>query len=235
MATQPITPQEDLQNQQLVFTYINNQLTVSSPGLIVNQGDTVNFSNSQSSTTSLVITFLAGPQPPNINPIPAPFQNVNVAPGASNPQQAPMSDVSVNYSVNAGGQTFGPYAIQVGVGPVYVELTNSAPNQTHVAIPEGGWLEMFSTDVTYYLKWTSVGGSPFPGLTTVYQATPSSNPNVPYQNTVNGALFAYQITTTPPTKSSPETEHDGQSKPIEISEFPRIGAGPGGRVIIQNT
>ncbi len=237
MATARVIPGQAA-NWTITFTYNGSTLAVTYPGLAVSPGDQVTFSNSSSSTAPIVITFVTPTLPPNVTPPTSPlFPNMTIQIGQSQQQTAPQNvNASVNYNVSVGGVTIpgGPYAIQVGTGPLYVQITNSAASPQSVAIPEDGMLGMFSTDVTYYLDWTNTGNpfpTPIPGLTTVYLATSTNNPNSAYKDTVSGALFKYTLGTTPP-----HAEH-AKSRPIELTKsgHPIVGTGGGNKVIIQNS
>ncbi len=237
MATARVIPGQAA-NWTITFTYDGSTLTVTYPGLAVSPGDQVTFSNSSSSTAPIGITFVTPTLPPNVPPLSSPlFSNMTLQVGGSQQQTAPQNvNASVNYNVSVGGVTVpgGPYAIQVGTGPLYVQITNSAASPQSVAIPEDGMLAMFSTDVTYYLDWTSTGNPfprPIPGLTTVYLATSTNNPNIAYEDTVSGAIFKYTISTTPLHAER------AKSRPIELTKSgqPSVVAGGGNKVIIQNS
>jgi hypothetical protein len=170
----------------ITFLYNGTTLTVSTPAIIIAPGDEVNFANSPSSTAAINITFAANP-PGVINPPgPALFSNITgLQPGATDGLATPSGvNGSVNYKVTAGGQTFGPYAIQAGTGPLYVTINNSNSAPDPVLIPVGGTLKMYSTDGNTYnpLTWTPSNPftTPAPGLT---QVNPGASNNLAYTDT----------------------------------------------------
>jgi hypothetical protein len=171
-AARNLPPLED-PVKDISITYANSVLTVSPQGVIVAKGEQVNFANTASSQAAINITF--NPNPPGPPPGPTPFTNItDLQPGESNSQTAPNSDGSVNYTVTAGGTTFGPYAIQVGNGPLYVQIDNGVNSPKKAVIPVGGTLRIVDTaNNPWYVKWDG-GANPFtPPLTTVgnHQAT----------------------------------------------------------------
>jgi hypothetical protein len=194
-------PHTETANFDVAFTYTGGSTIANSKPAFknVSPGDTVNFSNA-SSTATIVITFAANP--PNVaNPGPPLFgvTSITLAPGANSLQTvlSTTTDGSVNYFVSVNGvQVGGPYAIQVGNGPLYVTIGNNNTNPDPVAVPPGGTLEMYSTDTkTYHLHWTTTGNpfpTPAPGLLTVNPAN-----NIPYTNTPKTiAIYAYSFPTT---------------------------------------
>jgi hypothetical protein len=228
MATARVIPREDIV-QPINFTYSGTTLTVSSPAIIVGATDSITFAN-LSATATISIAFAANP--PVINPTgptgPVLFNSMILGPGSSNAQTPMAANGSVNYTVTAGGTTFGPYSIQVGAGPLYVQVASSQTTPETVSLPKGGTLEMYSTDVTYYVSWTAMG-DPFatpPGLTEVLKATSGSDPNVPHTVTANVALYVYALGT-----SAPAPDKRKEEGLIEIS---RVGGpGGGGKVVVQ--
>ena len=122
----------------------------------------------------------------------------------------------MNYFITpAGGAAYGPFSIQVGTGPIYVQVTLgngsgfSAPDQ--IAVPAGGALEMINMDPHEYgISWPGIPTNPFnPYLTDVGGA----GGNVLHTATAAaGSSYTYKITPKQPT--------------------PVLGIG-GGRVIIQ--
>jgi hypothetical protein len=180
------------------FTYSGGStITNSNPSFKgVSAGDTVNFSNDPSSTATIVITFAANP-PVVTNPPGAPLFNVSsitLNPGDVSPQTvlSTTTDGSVNYSLSVNGvQVGGPYAIQVGNGPLYVEITNSDSEPDPIMVPYQGTLTMFSNDptTTYSIHWPTT--NPFPGLT---EALPGATNNNAYtQVGPKGQSYGYRI------------------------------------------
>jgi hypothetical protein len=164
---------------------IDQSFNATPSAMIVQQGDQVNFTNNSGSTITVTFT----PNPPG-QPVSG---NITIAAGSTGGFTAPNYDASANYNIYVGTtpELGGPYAIQVGVGPLYTQVNNSAVTPDPIAMPRGGTLLMFSTDGdTYGLKWTSLG-NPFPGLTTVY---PGVANNTAYTETLPVAVYGYQLT-----------------------------------------
>src|SRR5450432_3813524 len=85
------------------------------------------------------------------------------APGNTNTPPMPTGSMSVNYNVTVGGNpTIGPFAIQVGIGPMFVVVSGAAGSELcapdPVAIPAGGTLELrpaLSTNKYNVAGWTN--------------------------------------------------------------------------------
>jgi hypothetical protein len=192
MAAARVIPREEAV-RTITYDYNGSTLTVSAPAIMIGSTDQVNFSSSLNSTGPIVITFAANPPVPN-PPGPTLFNNITLLRGETIGQVPQAANGSVNYTATAGGQTFGPYAIQVGAGPLYVQINNSNTIPDPAVIPKGGTLEMYSTDgVTYGISWPSTGDpfpTPPPGLTTV---NPGVSNNIPYTETSKVAIYAYSL------------------------------------------
>lgn len=183
----------------IVYIDATSSLTVSSPGIIIGADDEVNFSNNSQDAT-INISYAPNPPGPTLYATPTP----DIGPGdnyvQSQQSQPPAANGSVNYFVNVvGGPTFGPYSIQVGTGPLYVEVTGGEATPAEVAIPPGGSVKMFSTDRKYGVEWTNTGNplpKPSPGLIEVYVGV-SAPGNGPYSNPTSGGpagpIFSYQL------------------------------------------
>jgi hypothetical protein len=113
------------------------------------------------------------------------FTDINNLPvGQTSPAQTAPANGSVNYYVTVAGviEPNGPYAIQSGIGPMYVVVSGSVGNETctpdPVAIPVGGTLQMnpaLSTN-KYSVDWTN-NNDPFMGGLTKVDSTPhTENP-----------------------------------------------------------
>jgi hypothetical protein len=145
---------------------INSDYTVTPQGIVVSQGDQVNFTNNSSAT--ITITWVTPVSGQSV------YTNFNVAAGTTVYFTAPSYNVSGNYYVYVSGspQT-GPYGIQVGSGPMYVQVTTNAQGVPvctpgTVVIPWGnatvgrGKLAMIAGDSnTYSVTWTTPPGDPF--------------------------------------------------------------------------
>jgi len=141
---------------------------VASPAAcIIRAGQSVTFINNYRSPVD--IQFDPNPLAPTtvFNDI------IGLSPANSNTQSPQVANGSVNYFVKAGsGPAHGPYAIQVGAGPLYIRVSydpasgKALVNPDPVMIPCKGTLEMVSTDYNYDVAWTA--SDPFtPALTSV--------------------------------------------------------------------
>lgn len=131
-------------------------------GVIVPSGTIVQFTNNSQSTVNIVFN----PNPFNSTG-PLLFSNIsNLGPGATNSQAPTAPNGSVNYFVNVvGGGSYGPFAIQVGTGVLFLQVTyqNSA-GQCHpgeAALPMGGTLGAQSADSHSYQNITWTPKNPF--------------------------------------------------------------------------
>lgn len=120
---------------------IDDTFTPRPQGLIVNPGDTVNFQNN--SGDDITIQFFAN-NPAANDPVPQVYPPMSLFVPNGNPNgpvgfQAPNCDAAANYGIYVGvDEESGPWAIQVGVGPMYVVLTGSVLyNFPTVAVPLG--------------------------------------------------------------------------------------------------
>jgi hypothetical protein len=170
MATKRVTPiDEDFAQAQNIS--INAAFQASPRACIILASQQITFTNASGSTVS--ITFV----PNSVNPqqkIFGDIQSLQSGPSPSAPQtpNAPNGNGSVNYHINAGGKSYGPFGIQVGDGPLIVFLTLSGSNITctpdPVAIPPydstlgiAGTIEFVPDNISnnYSIGWP--GGDPF--------------------------------------------------------------------------
>jgi len=195
---------------------INSNYVPSSQGCFMQQSDTLSFTNDAGNTID--IKFEPNPVYPNQ----VIFTDIIglTSRASSTPQSPSVANGSVNYYVYMNGvkQSGGPYAIQVGTGPMYVQIHTTAgaiqctPDPVAIArtTAGGGTLEMVSADITYYIGPASFSNMFLPPLT---QA------NVGVANNVSHTDIA-------PSGSYPYTVSDTS---------PKLGAGGGGTVKIKNT
>lgn len=195
MATQRVIPPEI---EDVPAKTINITASGASPKACIilgSQQQAVTFTNNSGSP--ITITFEENPICEQI------FTDVeNLSPTAPNNSvtQTPLiPNGTVNYNVTIGGTTSELCAIQVGVGPMYVEVasTNAGiiTNPSPVVLPVGGYLEMISTDYEYTVKWTPL--DPFsPAITEVYVGAGNSTPSQENEsNTVQD--YTYTLTKAP--------------------------------------
>ena len=175
---------------------IDSTFAASPKAVIIPAGQPVGFTNNSGAT----ITIQFEPNPPG----PTLFTNVPpLANGATNSQtpQAANGNGAVNYYVvDPGGTQHGPYAIQVGNGPLYIQVTYSQAlgagqcTPSPAVIPYQGYLEMISNDYNYSVNWPTSFGDPFtPALTSI--GIGASN-NSPHKEIANLADYNYTLTKT---------------------------------------
>ena len=173
---------------------IDSTFTPSSKGLIVQQGDTVNFQNYSGSD----ITIQFQPNPPGESV----SANIGISTGNTSGFIAPNYNAAANYYIYVGStEKSGPFAIQVGTGPMYVQIVSTVAgittNPSPVAMPAGGYLEMISNDYNYNVgNWSPV--DPFsPALTSVGVGAGNNSPH--QENTTNAVVdYTYKLTAATP-------------------------------------
>ncbi len=187
-----VIPMEDTAQQ----ITIDSTFTASPKAVIIPAGQVVSFTNNSGATIALQFE----PNPPG----PTLFTSIpSLGNGATN-IQAPQSlngNGAVNYYVvDPTGTQHGPYAIEVGVGPLYISVTYSQSQNAGqctpdpVAIPYQGHLEMYSTDYNYTVGWPTSFGDPFtPQLTSI---VPGSGNNTARKETANLQEYKYTVTKT---------------------------------------
>ena len=180
---------------------IGVNFATSPQGIVVEYGDTVNFTNSSGS--DVTVAFL--PNTPGL----AIYPNMNllVPNGTTTGFTAPIVDSAANYNILVNGvvQNTDPYVIQVGSGPMYVLITGPATspnfNPGTVAVPLGnvasaqmGKLEMKSqvAGVGFPIYWTN---DPFnPGIT-------QSGPPQPVKSAAAPGGYDYSSSASPDLRS----------------------------------
>ena len=172
---------------------IDSTFTASPKCLIVQQGDTVNFQNNSGSTVT--IEFLPNPPGQSVS------GNITIPNGSGAGFTAPNYNAAANYDIYVGTtKESGPYAIQVGTGPFYIQLYDTSAgiitNPSPIVIPVGGYLEMISSDLNYNVSnWTPA--DPFsPPLTSVQVGAPNNSPH--QENTGDGLDYTYKLTKATP-------------------------------------
>jgi hypothetical protein len=192
---------------------INSSFVASPQAIIYGLGTTVEFTNN--SGVAININFV--PNPPGSTL----FTNIaNLANGASSSQGPINVTGSANYYVNAGGTNYGPYAIQVGNGSLWVQVTGvDGVGQCVPAvavIPVEGGLQMNSADVTYDVVWKGVSGDPFsPILQNVYKGM-SSNVMHTAEPDASGT-YTYTVATQTPSKPTAVPGSGGGTVKIQSS------------------
>ena len=122
--------------------------------------DTVVFNNNNPTGTASVAFLGAGTNvfsnPPVMNP------------NSPSPSLSPaLSNVTVNYQVGMNGSTYGPYSIQVGNGPLEIDVVNGIgdTNLPNAAIPNNGQIQFrdltgFGGTVTFNSPLYDSNGNP---------------------------------------------------------------------------
>lgn len=176
MATQRVFPIEENFDVAQNIT-IDSSLKATPRACIIPSSQPVTFTNNSGMPIS--ITFTPNPITPSqkmFNDIPT----LPSGPAPSSPQtpNAPNGNGSVNYTISGGGNSTGPFGIQVGNGPLQVLFTLSGSDiicsPTIAAVPPyntvlgiAGTIEMVPDDASnnYSVGWP--GGDPFtPAITT---------------------------------------------------------------------
>jgi hypothetical protein len=113
--------------------------------------DSIEFQNNAPFPVAITFTTTSGTVFNNIASIPA-------SGGRSTPQQAQKSNVTVNYTItnlNNPIQVQGPYGIEVGTGPMQINIQGGQPKPTTISIPPGGQIQFDNLDsVAYNVSWT---------------------------------------------------------------------------------
>lgn len=118
------------------------------PDSIIGNTDTLEFTNNANYPVSIVFTTTSGTVFANI-----PTLAGNGATSAA--QTARIPNVTVNYTITnlSTGVASAPCGIQVGVGPLRINILASNPNPPTVSIPENGEIQFFP-DAQYQITVT---------------------------------------------------------------------------------
>jgi hypothetical protein len=162
MAAAPNLPMSDA----ITWTLdIGTNYVPSRQGIVVSQGDQITFQND--SGVDVVIAFQTNG---NGQAVYAPM-NLTVTNGSSAGFTAPSYNCAANYYINQANtqppvQLSGPFAIQVGSGPLFVTIGGTTTNPIYtpatVAVPFGtslppgaGMLQMNSASSTFGISWNN--------------------------------------------------------------------------------
>ncbi len=154
MATDRVIPiREDIAAQVITITASD-----ASPDActILGQGQRVRFENN--SKSSINIKFETNLFTPAV------FHDMLIRSTDSYTQEPEAANLTVNYWVyEDGSERRGPYAIQVGTGPLFVQIKyvpddgadvgEAVVTPQKVKIPCHGWLELVSSDYNYNVAW----------------------------------------------------------------------------------
>jgi hypothetical protein len=207
-----------LPSPETVWTItIDNTFTPSRQGLVVQLGDQIDFENL--SGVDLIIEFQSNSPGQAVYPP----MSLSVPNGTTVGFVAPSYNASANYYIYQGAiEESGPFVIQVGTGPMYVQLSGPVGNVTYnpptVAVPQGnalqgsGNLEMVPTMTG---KTFSIGDwSPSDPFSPPLQSSGGS----PHSTGSSAPIGEYTYVATPTNSPAPHG----------------VGGGGGGRVVIQN-
>jgi hypothetical protein len=204
MATQRAIPIADIDSDQNIN--IDSSFMAHPRACIILDSQDVTFTNASGSTIAIQFVLNALNSDPNQQI----FTNIASLPSGPLPSapQTPNNltngNGSVNYWVNAGGVSYGPYCIQVGDGPMQVLFTLSGDTITctpdPVAIPPynlalqiAGTIAMYPDDVNndYSIQWPN--GDPFtPPLSTPDEASHADSATTVLQD------YSYTVTSPNP-------------------------------------
>jgi hypothetical protein len=167
---------------------INSAFQASPAGCIIQSTQTISFSNASGSTVA--IRFVANP----VNPNPPVFNDIPNLPSNNLPSPAQSPNVSngngsVNFNVVANGVPYGPFAIQIGQGPLQVLISMGSGDKINVtpptfAIPAydstqqiAGTVEMIPDNAAndYSIGW--LNGDPFQPPLTAPDSAPHGDTN----------------------------------------------------------
>lgn len=165
---------------------INSSYDANPAGVQINDGQPVKFNNNSGSTISITFAPTAITNRRVFNDI------QNLASGQSVTESPLVTDVTVNYEVWWNLQNYGPFAIEVGTGPLEISVTNGLPTPNRSAVPPNGEIQFNATDQQCSLNW-SPNNPTNPQLTAVYVG--QSNNQVASVRGSVGQAFTYSLNT----------------------------------------
>ena len=164
---------------------VNPQGEANPAGCQIQDGQNVTFTNSSNSPISILFAQTAISKQTVFDDI------NNLAPGANYTEAPRASDITVNYKVSMGGQIKGPFAIEVGAGPLEISVTGTNPTPGDGVIPPNGEIQFTATDYKCNVSWPD--GDPFrPPLDYAFVGQPS-NP-VGQEHGSSGKTLHYEVT-----------------------------------------
>src|SRR6266849_3582058 len=130
-------------------------------GVQINTDQNVKFSNNSGSIISINFANTAITNQCVFNDI------INLTNNGSYTEAPLVSGITVNYNITMNGNTYGPFAIEVGTGPLEISVTDASPNPSTGAIPPNGEVQFTATDYQCSITWSE--GDPFsPAIDYVY-------------------------------------------------------------------
>lgn len=144
---------------------VTPQGTAAVPNVEIGNSGNIQFQNNSSFAISVRFTTSSG----------AVFSNIgNLAAGQTSSSQAPQQlNVTVNYVIInlSNGHVQGPYGLEVGSGPLAINIANGLTDLDIVSVPAGGQIQFNSDD--YYGLACTPANEISPELTSL---VPGSNP-----------------------------------------------------------
>jgi hypothetical protein len=139
--------------EQLWQIDITSTGSAQQPDTNIANTDNIEFKNLAPFDVAITFTTTSGTVFNNIPDIP---RNG----GVSAPQSPQMMNVTVNYSIKnlSTNTSQGPYGIEVGSGPMQINLANETPDPPTISIPHGGKIQFDNEDsVSYDISWSPAG------------------------------------------------------------------------------
>src|SRR5215470_15924387 len=171
---------------------INSTYDANPAGVQITDSQPVKFNNNSGSTISITFapTAITGRKV---------FNDINnLASGQSATESPLVTGVTVNYEVWYQLQNYGPFAIEVGTGPLEISVTNGIPTPNRAAVPVNGEIQFAATDQQCSLSW-SPSNPTNPALTTVYVG--QANNQVATVRGNLGQVSSYMLNTQAPVKA----------------------------------
>lgn len=166
---------------------INSSYDANPAGVQIANGQPVKFNNNSGSPISITFTNTAISNQRVFNDI------SNLASGASATESPLVPNITVNYQIWYQLQNYGPFAIEVGSGPLEISVTHGLPTPNTGAIPPNGEIVFNATDTQCSIQWQN-NNDPFtPALNTVYVGQ-ANNPVASEQGN-SGKNFGYTLNT----------------------------------------
>jgi hypothetical protein len=163
---------------------INRQGQANPSGVQIANDQSVKFSNNSGSPISITFSATAISNKTVFNDI------NNLASGANYSEAPLVAGITVNYNISLNNQIYGPFAIEVGTGPLEISVTATSPTPTIGAIPPNGEIQFTATDDQCAITWLE--GDPFtPALNNVYVG--QANNRVGVENGNSGKDFGYTL------------------------------------------
>ena len=161
MGLAALKPEASIWDLPIIGNAQNPQIPQSQyPDIKILNTDSIEFTNNTTYPVSIAFTRAGGGSSGN-----AVFTDIgSLAAGASSAQQSPISGINnltVNYTITNlnNGQTSTPCGVQIGTGPLRINILASQTNPDPVSIPDGGQIQ-FHPDVSYQLTFTPPNAFP---------------------------------------------------------------------------